>query len=334
MFKEKSGLVNAAILSTGIYLPEKIVTNTELVESVPYNEDWIKSRTGIDNRRISAINEYTSVIATYAAQSALDKSGVDVSDVDLIILATITPDRLLPSTSSIVRENIGAYNAIAFDLNGACTGFIFALHIAEQFIRTCAARYAIVIAADTLTRFVTPLEPKNYILFGDGAGSALICPTEEKNQGIASILIGMETQYPVDWLTIPLGAEFRNGNSGNNGTTDHLKMSGREIFRWAVNTVPTAIQESLDRYGASIDDIKLIIPHQANLRIISAIANKLKIPLEKFMLTINDYGNTSAASIPISLDQAITEGRLKRGDLFMLVAFGGGLAWGVSIIKL
>lgn len=324
---------SAKILSSGSYLPEKVRSNAELVKSVPFDEDWIISRTGIETRLVAADNENTSDLALYAAQSALTKSGVEVSDIDLIILATITPDRLLPSTASIVREKIGASKAIAFDLNGACSGFIFALNVAEQYVRTGAAKYSLVIVADTLTRFVTPEDPQNYILFGDGAGAALVCP-DDAGRGIKGTLFGMDTQYPVDWLTIPLGAEFINGRVGDNGNNSHFQMNGREIFRWAVKTVPQAIRKCLDKYGTSLDDIKLIIPHQANLRIISAIADKMNLPMERFMVTIDKYGNTSAASIPIALDEAIETGKLTPGDLFMLVGFGGGLAWGISIITL
>ncbi|HDH57523.1 MAG TPA: ketoacyl-ACP synthase III [Bacteroidetes bacterium] len=333
MDKTSIKLGSAKILSTGSYLPEKVRSNAELVKVVPFDENWIISRTGIETRRVAAENENTSDLATNAAQSALSKSGIEVSDIDLIIVATITPDRLLPSTASIVREKLGANNAVAFDLNGACSGFIFALNVAEQFIRTGAARYALVIVADTLTLFVTSEDPKNYILFGDGAGAALICP-EKVDRGIKGTLFGMDTQYPIDWLTIPLGAEFVNGGAGDNGNNSHFQMNGREIFRWAVKTVPTAIGKCLERCGTSLEEIKLIIPHQANLRIISAIADKMNLPMEKFMVTINKYGNTSAASIPIALDEAIETGKLKPGDLFMLVGFGGGLAWGISIITL
>ncbi len=333
MDKTSVKLGSAKILSTGSYLPEKVRSNAELLKVVPFDEDWIICRTGIETRRVAADNENTSDLALYAALTALSKSEVEASDIDLIILATITPDRLLPSTASIVREKLGANKAVAFDLNGACSGFIFALNVAEQYVRTGAAKYVLVIVADTLTRFVTPDDPQNYILFGDGAGAALICQ-EEADRGIKGTLFGMDTQYPIDWLTIPLGAEFINGRFSDDDNNSYFKMNGREIFRWAVKTVPTAIGKCLERCGTSLEEIKLIIPHQANLRIISAIADKMNLPLEKFMVTIDKYGNTSAASIPIALDEAIETGKLKPGDLVMLVGFGGGLAWGISIITL
>ena len=323
----------AKILSTGSYLPQRVRSNAELAKVFDFDEDWILSRTGIETRHIAAENENTSDLAANAALATLEKSGVEASDIDLIILATITPDRLLPSTASVVREKIGAFKAAAFDLNAACSGFIFALNIAEQFIRTGTAKYVLVIVADTLTRFMTHADPKNVVLFGDGAGAALVCPGEA-DQGIKGCILGMDTQYPVDWLTIPIGAEFMNGISGNSNNRSFFQMNGREIFRWAVKTVPSAIRRYLEKYEISLDDIKLIIPHQANLRIISAIAEKLNLPMDRFVVTIERYGNTSAASIPIALDEAIDTGELKPGDLFMLVGFGGGLAWGISVITL
>ncbi len=330
--KGTKSIKRARILSTGSYLPEKVLSNAELAESICLDEDWILTRTGIKTRRIAADNENTSDLAANAALEALSKSGIEASEVELIILATITPDRLLPSTASIVREKIGASQALAFDLNAACSGFIFSLNVAEQFILADTVKYALVIVADTLTRFVTHEDPKNFILFGDGAGGALICP-EETNRGIKGRLLGMDTQYPADWLTIPIGAEFMNGNSGGNNKSSFM-MNGREIFRWAVKTVPSAMLKCLEKYETSLSDIKLIIPHQANLRIISAIANELNLPMDKFMVTIDKYGNNSAASIPIALDEALETGRLNSGDTVMLVGFGGGLAWGTMILEL
>ena len=333
MAERKSDFGNASILGTGVYLPERIVSNTELVTTVPFSGDWILNRTGIESRRIATEKECTSDLAAAAAENALRSSGVEAQEIDLLIVATITPDRLLPSTAAIVREKIGALKSISFDLNAACSGFVFALDVAEKFIRMGQARYALVIAADTLSRFTATTDPKNYILFGDGAGAALL-HRGNGNEGIKGSLFGMDTKYPADWLTIHVGSEFVGSKAGGNGNLPLFSMNGAKIFHWAVKTVPKSIQSTLDKYDISMDDIRLIIPHQANKRIITAVADRLNIPLDKFMLTIDIYGNTSAASIPIALDKAIAEDKLKRGDLFMLVGFGGGLAWGNTIIEL
>ena len=323
-----------SISGTGSYLPKKILTNADLEKMVETSDEWILARTGIQERRIASDEEFTSHMATNAARKALEKANLKAEELELIITATITPDTPTPATSCYVQKNLKAMKAIAFDISAACSGFIYGLSIANDMIANGTVKNAIVIGAEKLSAYVNWKDRSTCILFGDGAGASVLTrsTSEEKNQIIHNVMAtdGSKTHL----LYIQGGGSacpLTNENIDESLAT--LAMLGKEIFKHAVTKMGESISIALQEANLSIEDIKLIIPHQANLRIIKALADKFKLSQEKIFVNVEKYGNTSAASVPISLDEAHTEGKIQKGDYIVLVAFGAGLTWGASVIR-
>ena len=304
------------IIGTGVALPEKVLTNFDLEKMVDTSDEWITTRTGIKERRI-AENETVTELATKAAQQALSNAGIDSKELDLIILATLTPEKRFPSTACLVQAQLGAERVYAFDISAACSGFIYALDVADSFIKSGKANKVLVIGAEKLSEAVDWTDRSTCVLFGDGAGAVVVERSEDDSDILASVM------YSEGSLEELLYAD----------KCGYIRMKGRELFRFAVRAMEEACREALRRAGVSPEEISLVVPHQANVRIINALAEKLGIPQEKVYVNIHRYGNTSAASIPIALHEAISEGRIKRGDLILLTAMGGGLTWGAMLLR-
>jgi 3-oxoacyl-[acyl-carrier-protein] synthase-3 len=320
----------AAITGWGMYIPERVMTNHELSTMVDTSDEWIRSRTGIETRYIVDAKEATSDLATKAAWEALHRADINPAELDLVIVATCSPDYHLPSTACLVQDRLGASRAGAFDINAACSGFVYALSVASQAIRSGGANRALVIGAETLTRWVDWTQRDTCVLFGDGAG-AVVLEASERPSGLLSYVLGSDGS----------GAEaliMRNGGSrqpprGMMPTDGALYMNGKEVYRFATRVMGKAAKEALDRAQLTADDISLFIPHQANLRIIESAAKHLGIPMGRVFVNVNKYGNTSAASIPIALCEAVIEGRMQPGDNICIVGFGAGLTWAAATIR-
>ena len=325
--------MRAAIAGTGSYLPEKVLTNKELEQMVDTTDEWIVSRTGIRERRVVGPDEATSDLAAEASRRALEMASVDAADLDLIIVATITPDYMFPSTAGQVQRLLGAHKAAAFDIEAACTGFIYALSVGELFITSGKYSKVLVIGAEVLTRFVDWEDKSTCVLFGDGSGAAILVPSEDEDKGIISTHLHNDGQM-WDMLMAPAGGsrmpidEHAIANKLNT-----VKMRGNEVFKVAVTKLSEVVDEVLEANGLREEDIDFLVPHQANLRIIQATAKKLKLPMEKVVVTVDRHGNTSAASVPLALDEAVRSRRIKEGDRVLLEAFGGGLTWGAALVR-
>ncbi len=319
-------MINSKILGTGSYLPEKIVTNDDLAKLVDTSDDWIAERTGIRRRHIAGDHESVAFMATEAAKRALEMAGVDVKEIDLIIIGTATSDRLFPSTACLVQAKLGLPGITAFDVTAACSGFVYALSVADKFIKTGAAKKALVIGAEALSRIVDWTDRTTCILFGDGAGAVVLGASEEK--GVLSTHIHADGSYE-ELLFCPNPLP----NGPHKHEKQHIQMRGNETFKVAVRTLSAIVDTTLEANGMNKKDIDWLVPHQANMRIISATAQKLDMPMERVIVTIHDTGNTSGASIPIAFDKGVREGKIKRGQLLLLEAFGGGFTWGSALIR-
>lgn len=318
------------IIGTGSYMPKGITTNDDLSRWVETSDEWISSRTGIKERRLS-IGENTSELASKAAIKALENANMKPEDIELIIVATITGDSFTPSTACMVQENIGAFNAVAFDISAACSGFIFGLNTSCQFIKAGQMKNALVIGSEVLSKIVDFKDRNTCVLFGDGAGAAILKASKE--QGILYNYIGSDGINGKESLNCT-AVQVRNPYTKiEKKEESFITMNGKEVFRFAVKIIPKSIEKILEDTNNSLDDIKYIIPHQANLRIVEFAAKKLKVDIEKFYVNLDKYGNTSSASIPIALDEMNRKGLLKKGDKIILVGFGGGLTWGSTLIK-
>ncbi|MCY6485284.1 ketoacyl-ACP synthase III [Clostridium aestuarii] len=317
------------IVGTGSYAPSNIISNEDMSKVVDTNDEWIKSRTGIRERRISK-EENTSQLSIEAAKRALDSANLKPEDVDLIVLATLTPDCFIPSTACLVQKEIKAVNATCFDISAACTGFIYALNIASQFIKTGQHKTALVIGAEVLSKVVDWKDRNTCVLFGDGAGAAILQRSNEK--GIISEYTGSDGSKGehLECDAIPLRSFLVEEEEV---TSNFVSMNGREIFKFATHVMVECINKVLQDAECSLDDIKYIIPHQANMRIIEYVCKKLKIDKEKFFINLDRYGNTSGASIAIALDEAAQQGLFNKGDKIILVGFGGGLTYGAQLIQ-
>ncbi len=323
---------SAYIAGLGFYVPDRVLTNRELEKMVETSDEWIRTRTGISERRIAEKGVGTSELASRAALAALKQAGVSPNDVDLIIAATTTPDMPLPSCACFIQQKIGAKNAAAFDLAAACAGFVYALVTAEQFIRAGVYKNILVIGADVISPYIDWTERSTCILFGDGAGAALLKPASGKS-GILSSVLGSDGQY-ADLLTIPCGGSRRPATHGSVAENGHtLKMSGSEVFKLAVRGMSEAVIEALSRAKVKKSDVACFIPHQANQRIIDAVADRLELPAEKIFVNLQKYGNTSAASCAIALCEAVEQGKIKKGDKVVLATFGSGLVWGALVME-
>ncbi len=320
-------MIYSSITGTGGYLPERIMDNAELEQMVDTSDEWIKSRTGVVKRHIAAEDEMTCDLAEHAARMAMEAASVSADDVDLIIVATTTPDLVFPSTACLLQERLGVRGSAAFDIQAVCTGFIYALSVADKFIKTGAANKALVVGAETLSRIIDWTDRDTCVLFGDGAGAVILEASEQP--GIVSTFLHADGQHK-DLLKVPVGIST-NYAAVQEGSA-YMQMQGNEVFKVAVNTLGRIVDETLAANNLEKKDIDWLVPHQANTRIISATAKKLDMPLEKVIVTIDQHGNTSAASVPLALDVAIRDGRIQRGDKLLLEAFGGGFTWGSALI--
>jgi 3-oxoacyl-[acyl-carrier-protein] synthase III len=313
-------MAHSKIIGTGSYLPEKILSNKDLEKMVDTTDDWIFTRTGIRERHIAAPNELTSDLATAAANNAIASAGIDASEIDLIIVATTTPDKIFPSVATMVQRKLGLSNCPAFDLQAVCSGFIYALSTADNFIKAGANQCVLVIGAETFSRITDYTDRSNCILWGDGAGAVVLKASEE--QGIISTHIYADGNYE-KMLHVP-----RN-ETGN----DTVIMEGSAVFKMAVNTLDQIVDQTLEANNMQKSDIDWLVPHQANIRILQATAKKLNMSMDKVVVTVDKHGNTSAASIPLALDVAVKDGRIKRGEIILMEAFGGGFTWGSALVR-
>ncbi len=322
----------ASIIGTGSYVPEKVLTNAELEKLVETSDEWIRSRTGIRERRIAGLEQPTSDLAANAAKAAMENAGITAGEIDLIICATVTPDMFFPSTSCFVQTKIGAVNAVCFDLSAACSGFLFGIETARQFIASGTCRTVLVIGADKLSSIVDWTDRNTCVLFGDGAGAAIL-QHREGSRGILATRMGSNGKL-ADILYIPGGGSacpVTAENAAEKPAT--IRMNGRETYKHAVTAMVSASEKVLADAGVTASEITCIIPHQANYRIIEAIASRLDVPMGKFHINLDRYGNTSAAAVAIALDEAAREGRFQRGEKILMVVFGGGLTWASTVVE-
>jgi len=324
--------VGIRIVGTGSYLPEKVLTNKDLEKIVDTSDEWIVSRTGIKERRICSDKQASSDLGIKAAQRALENADVKVEDVDLVIVATVTPDMFFPATACIIQATVGIKNAAIFDLNAACAGFIYSFSTAQQFLQSGTYKTALVIATETLSKITDWKDRNTCVLLGDGAGAAVL-KEEKGNSGILSCYLDADGRYG-DLLNMPAGGSRIPATVDTvKNRLHYLKMKGNETFRIAVPEMVRSVRRGLERCGLKIEDVGLIIPHQANIRIIKAMAKRLSIPMERVFVNIDRCANTSAATVAIALDEANRQGRIKEGDIIELVAFGAGFTWGSCVIK-
>jgi len=321
-------LTYSRITGTGGYLPARVLTNADLERMVDTNDEWIVTRTGIRERHIAAEGETTSMLAERASKLALESAGVDRKDIDLIVVATTTPDQVFPSTACILQDRLGIHGCAAFDVQAVCTGFVYALSIADKFISTGAARRALVVGAETLSRILDWTDRSTCVLFGDGAGAVVIEASDEP--GIISTHLHADGKYKA-LLHVPAGVstsydDVLKGES-------FLQMQGSEVFKVAVNTLESIVDETLAANSMSKEQIDWVVPHQANMRILHATARKLGLPMERVVATVDMHGNTSAASVPLALDVAVRDGRIQRGQTVLMEAFGGGFTWGSVLMR-
>lgn len=324
--------IAAGILGTGSYLPEKILTNFDLEKMVDTSDEWITTRTGIKERRIADPSQATSDLATEASKRALEDANLKPEDLDMIIVATVTPDMNFPSTACIVQANLGALNAAAFDISVGCSGFIYGLAIAQQFVETGMYRNVLVIGAETLSKIINWKDRNTCVLFGDGAGAAVVGRVES-GYGILESYLGADGTGG-KYLYMPAGGSRMPASHETVEKNLHtIFMEGQEVFKFAVKVMDSATIEVLERCGLTPEDIDMLIPHQANTRIIEAARKRLKLTNDKVYINLDKYGNTSAASVAIALDEAYRKGLIKKGDIILTVAFGAGLTWASSVIK-
>ena len=318
----------ARIAGTGSYLPERIVSNAEMERLVDTSDEWIAARTGIRQRHIAAEGETTGDLAYHAALAALEAAGVNGADLDLIVVGTTTPDLILPSTACLLQHRIGANGCAAFDVNAACSGFVYALTVANQFIRTGTVKTALVVGAETLSRMLDWTDRTTCVLFGDGAGAVVL--KADDAPGILSTHIHADGAHK-ELLWNPVGVSAGFTNEKNHGI--RVLMQGREVFKVAVKTLDRVVEETLEANNLDRHAIDWLIPHQANLRIIQATAKRLDMPMERVIVTVDKHANTSAASVPLALDAAVRSGKVQRGQLLLLEAFGGGFTWGSALLR-
>ncbi|HKK15751.1 MAG TPA: beta-ketoacyl-ACP synthase III [Gammaproteobacteria bacterium] len=321
-------MLYSRIAGTGGYLPGRILTNTELEKMVDTSDEWIRSRTGIIERHIADEDETTCDLAEKAARRAIEAAAIAPSAIDLIIVGTTTPDVIFPSTACLLQDRLGIEGCAAFDIQAVCTGFIYALDIADKFIKTGAASNVLVVGAETLSRIIDWTDRSTCVLFADGAGAVVVQASDEA--GILSSHIHADGRF-TELLQVPAGVS-RNTEQFKAGTA-FIEMQGNEVFKIAVNTLGRIVDETLAANNLQKEDIDWLVPHQANVRIITATARKLGISMDRVVLTVDRHGNTSAASVPLALDEAVRDGRIKRGETVLLEAFGGGFTWGATLLK-
>jgi len=316
--------LRSVVVGTGSALPKRRVDNEELARQVDTSDQWIVERTGIRSRYIAGEGETTASLATDAARAALENAGIDSTEVDLIVLATATPDQTFPSSATKVQAALGINDCVAFDVHAVCTGFLYAVSVADAMIRAGTGRTALVIGAETFSRILDWEDRTTCVLFGDGAG-ALVLRAEDGERGILATKLHADGRHN-DLL-------FVDGGPSTTGTVGKLRMKGREVFRHAVVNLADVLNEVLTATGLKADDVDWVVPHQANARILDATAKKLGLPSEKVVVTVDRHANTSAASVPLALDTAVKDGRIKRGDIVVLEAMGGGFTWGAAVLR-
>ncbi|HET9512096.1 MAG TPA: beta-ketoacyl-ACP synthase III [Sphingomonas sp.] len=317
--------IRSVILGTGSALPARRVSNAELAQQVDTTDEWIVERTGIRFRHLAGPDETTSTLATDAAKAAIAASGLVAQDIDLIVLATATPDQTFPATATKVQAALGIDDCVAFDVAAVCSGFLYAVQVADSMIRAGAHRRALVIGAETFSRILDWEDRTTCVLFGDGAGAMVLAAEEDSDRGILATKLHADGRHN-ELLYV-------DGGPSTTGTVGKLRMKGREVFRHAVVNLATVMGESLAAAGLSAEDVDWVVPHQANARILDATARKLGLAPKKVVVTVDQHANTSAASVPLALDTAVRDGRIKRGDLIVLEAMGGGFTWGAAVIR-
>jgi 3-oxoacyl-[acyl-carrier-protein] synthase-3 len=317
-------MIYSRILGTGGYLPERVVTNAELETIVDTTDAWIRERSGIEQRHLVRDGETCSDLAERASRLALEAAGISAQDLDLIVVATTTPDQYFPSTACILQRRLDVHGCPAFDVQAVCAGFVYALSVADKFVRTGSARHALVVGSETFSRILNWEDRSTCVLFGDGAGAVVLGAAD--SPGILSTHLHADGAYK-EMLEIPGG--IGNGDYANNRVT----MKGNEVFRFAVTNLSKIVDETLKANGLTKEDIDWLIPHQANLRIIQATARKLQLPMDRVVVTVADHANTSAASVPLALDRAVRDGRVQRGQLLLMEAIGGGFTWGSALVR-
>jgi 3-oxoacyl-[acyl-carrier-protein] synthase-3 len=317
------------IVGTGRYLPERIMTNADLEKIVDTSDEWIRTRTGVERRHVCAEDQTTSDMCIEAAKVAMDDAGVKPEDIDMVITGTTTPDLIFPNISTIIQHKLGIPACTAFSLEAACTGFIYALTTADKFIKAGEAKCALVIGAECITKLVDWNDRNTCVLFGDGAGAVILKSSDKP--GIISCHLGADGQYK-DLLYYPFGASKNLAAAGTDA--GRIMMTGNDVFKVAVKKLGQIASETLEDAGVTKEELDWLVPHQANIRIIQAMAKRLDMPMEKVILTVQDHGNTSAASVPMALDVGIRDGRLKKGQLILMEAFGGGFTWGSVLMRL
>jgi len=322
-----------AVMGWGSYAPARVLTNHELERLVATTHEWIVGRTGMRERRVAAEHEATSDLAALAAQRALQTANVAPAEVDMILVATITPDYPFPNTACLVQSRLGCTRACCFGLEAACSGFLYGMEIARAAVAAGGVRTALVIGAEKMTSILDWQDRTTCVLFGDGAGAVVLQPAPSGRRGIISTVLGSDGSL-ADLLMMPAGGSRHPATAATVAARQHfLKMRGREVFRHAVHHMSEAAREALSKAGVNIQDVRWIIPHQANLRIISAIGERLGCPMDRFIINVERYGNTSAASIGLALDEAVRDGRIRDGDLVLMVAFGAGFTWGATVLE-
>ena len=320
--------IYSRIAGTGSYLPEKVLTNADLEKMVETSDEWIQTRTGIRERHIAADDQTTSDLGYQAALRALEAAGIEASQLDMIVVGSTTPDLIFPSTACLIQAKLGASGCPAFDVNAACSGFVFALSVADKFIRSGDARHVLVIGAETLTRIVDWNDRTTCVLFGDGAG-AVVLKADEDTGILSTHLHADGSKKELLWNPVGVSAGFGDSENGRGA----ILMKGNDVFKYAVKALDSVVDETLHANGLDKADLDWLIPHQANLRIIEATAKRLDMSMDQVIVTVDKHGNTSSASVPMALDHAVRSGRVERGQLLLLEAFGGGFTWGSALLR-
>ncbi len=325
--------LRGVILGTGSELPSRVMTNVELGRLVDTSDEWITTRTGIKERRILEEGKGNADMAYHASVRALKDAGLEAIDLEAIIMGTVTPDYPFPSSACVLENMLGARKVFSFDVNAACSGFLNALAVANSFIRTGMVRNALVVGSDALSRLLNWQDRNTCVLFGDGAGAVVLGATSEGDRGVLSTRLRTDGSY-VKTLYVPAGGSLKPANIESVDRNEHtITMNGKEVFKVAVRSMEEISREALEEAGVSVGQVSLVIPHQANHRIITALAERLGVPMEKVVVNLDKYGNTSAASVPVALDEARRQGRIRAGDVVLLNAFGAGFAWGAAVIR-
>ncbi len=331
--EDRSPTDRAVITGCGSFVPSKILTNDDLARMVDTSDEWITTRTGIKTRHVTSDEESTAYLATQAAKRALEYAGLRGEDLNLITVATITPEMVFPSTACFVQQALGASNAWAFDLGAACSGFVYTLHLVDQLIRNGRVDNALVIGAETLTKITNWKDRSSCILFGDGAGAVVLQRKQDAGRGIMYSTVGADGTFWESLNCQAYGSRNPVSRSLDNPDKIYMQIKGREVYQQAVRRIVDAVTECLEHCHLTLDDVSVVISHQMNARIIESAAKRLSLPEEKIFVNIQNYGNTSAASVPIAFDECVRKGRLKKGDIVIFVAFGAGVTWGANVIE-